>query len=198
MNDKFEKALSLNVNDKVEKKNGLSYLSWSFAWSEFCKIYPGATYKIIKDDNRNCAFGDKERGYMVYTEVTADGITHEMWLPVMDFKNKSMLNPTTFDINKTVMRCLTKNLAMFGIGLYIYSGEDVPEEVKTEKVTEEPKTTEEIKISAAQQNRMFAIGKGKETEIRNIMKKFGYEKSADILKKDYNEIVAEIEKIKGV
>ena len=135
MENKFLDLLSLNVNEKVEKKNGMNYLSWSFAWSEFCKVYPNASYKVLKDTNMNCAFGNSEQGYMVYTEVTANGITHEMWLPVMDFKNKSMLAPTTFDINKAVMRCLVKNLAMFGLGLYIYSGEDLPEEA--------PKTKEE-------------------------------------------------------
>ena len=135
MENKFLDLLSLNVNEKVEKKNGMNYLSWSFAWSEFCKVYPNASYKVIKDTNMNCAFGNSEQGYMVYTEVTANGITHEMWLPVMDFKNKSMLAPTTFDINKAVMRCLVKNLAVFGLGLYIYSGSDLPEEA--------PKTKEE-------------------------------------------------------
>jgi hypothetical protein len=136
MENKFLELSQLNVNDKVEEKNKLKYLSWSWAWSEFCKIYPNATYKVLKDDKMNCAFGNSEQGYMVYTEVTANGLTHEMWLPVMDFKNKSMLAPTTFDTNKAVMRCLTKNLAMFGLGLYIYSGEDLPEEL--------PKSKEEI------------------------------------------------------
>jgi hypothetical protein len=140
MENKFLDLLSLNVNEKVEKKNGMNYLSWSFAWSEFCKVYPNASYKVLKDANMNCAFGNSEQGYMVYTEVSANGITHEMWLPVMDFKNKSMLAPTTFDINKAVMRCLVKNLAVFGLGLYIYSGSDLPEEApktKEEKIKEE-------------------------------------------------------------
>ena len=145
MENKFLDLLSLNVNEKVEKKNGMNYLSWSFAWSEFCKVYPNASYKVLKDENMNCAFGNSEQGYMVYTEVTANGINHEMWLPVMDFKNKSMLAPTTFDINKAVMRCLVKNLAMFGLGLYIYSGEDLPEEApksKEEKAKEYNKKTD--------------------------------------------------------
>ena len=138
MENKFNELLQLNVNERVEKKNGMNYLSWSFAWSEFCKVYPNASYKVLKDANMNCAFGNSEQGYMVYTEVSANGITHEMWLPVMDFKNKSMLSPTTFDINKAVMRCLVKNLAMFGLGLYIYSGEDLPEELpKSKKEIEE-------------------------------------------------------------
>ena len=125
--NKFIQSLELNVSDKVEKKGGLSYLSWSFAWSEFKKIYEDGTYKIIKNEQNMPYFHSVETGFIVYTEVTAGGETHEMWLPVMDFRNKAMTNPSMFDINKTVMRCLTKNLAMFGIGLYIYSGEDLPE-----------------------------------------------------------------------
>ena len=136
MENKFLDLLSLNVNEKVEKKNGMNYLSWSFAWASFCKVYPNATYKVLKDQNMNCAFGNEKQGYMVYTEVNNGfGLIHEMWLPVMDFKNKSMLNPSTFDINKAVMRCLVKNLAMFGLALYVYGGEDLPEEA--------PKTKEE-------------------------------------------------------
>jgi len=126
----LERMLALDVSSYVEKKNGLSYLSWANAWREFIKVYPTARYEILKDNDKNCHFGNSQIGYMVYTTVTVDEITHEMWLPVMDFKNKSMLAPTTFDINKAVMRCLTKNLAMFGLGLYIYAGEDIPEDDK--------------------------------------------------------------------
>lgn len=131
---KFDEVFSINCNQHTEKKNGLTYLSWAWAWAEFCKVYPDATYRIMKDGNMNAMFGSEATGYMVYTEVTADNKTHEMWLPVMDFKNKSILNPTTFDVNKAIMRCLTKNLAMFGLGLYIYAGEDLPEDVDNEEV----------------------------------------------------------------
>lgn len=144
--EKFQELYSLNVNEYVEKKDKLSYLSWSYAWAEFKKIYPDATYSVRKDENGRCYFGDENIGYMVYTSVTAGGLTYEMWLPVMDNNNKAMkLNAYTyatrygdktveaismFDINKSVMRCLTKNLAMFGLGLYIYAGEDLPEDIK--------------------------------------------------------------------
>ena len=103
-------------------------------------------YDLKKDENGRCYFGDEQIGYMVYTSVTAGGLTYEMWLPVMDNNNKAMkLNAYTyatrsgdksveavsmFDINKAVMRCLVKNLAMFGLGLYIYAGEDLPEDIK--------------------------------------------------------------------
>ena len=144
--EKFQELYSLNVNEYVEKKDKLSYLSWSYAWAEFKKIYPDATYRVCKDESGRCYFGDENIGYMVYTNVTAGGLTYEMWLPVMDNNNKAMkLNAytystrfgdktvdaiTMFDINKAVMRCLTKNLAMFGLGLYIYAGEDLPEDIK--------------------------------------------------------------------
>lgn len=124
---KFEEVLNINVNDKTEKKGNLTYLSWSWAWAEFKKVYPEATYKIKEQDGMYCT-GNEKFGYMVSTSVTADGLTYEMWLPVMDMRNKAILQPTMFDINKTLMRCLTKNLAMFGLGLYIYAGEDLPEE----------------------------------------------------------------------
>lgn len=144
--EKFQELYSLDVSKWIEKKNDLSYLSWANAWAEFKKIYPDATYRVCKDEAGRCYFGDEEIGYMVYTSVTAGGLTYEMWLPVMDANNKAMKLKaykyatrrgeytveaiTMFDINKSVMRCLTKNLAMFGLGLYIYAGEDLPEDIK--------------------------------------------------------------------
>lgn len=145
----FEKLSSINVNEKTEKKDGLTYLSWAWAWAEFKKACPDAVYEVVKFNGIPYAY-DPNTGYMVYTKVTAGGITHEMWLPVMDGGNHAMkaepyeietkykkitVKPATmFDVNKTIMRCLTKNLAMFGLGLYIYAGEDLPEG--------EPATTE--------------------------------------------------------
>lgn len=130
MSELFKALNALDVNDKTEKKNGLTYLSWAWAWAEFKKKCPDATYEIVKfGEEGRPYFCDERTGYMVYTRVTAEGITYEMWLPVMDYKNKAMQvgQCTMFDINKAIMRCLTKNLAMFGLGLYIYAGEDLPE-----------------------------------------------------------------------
>jgi hypothetical protein len=130
---KFLEAFQIDVREHTKKKNGLSYLSWAHAWAEFKKIYPEGIYQIVKNEAGTVLFGDDKTGFMVYTNVTVGEITHEMWLPVLNFSNKSMLKPTTFDINKSVMRCLTKNLAMFGIGLYIYAGEDLPEVVEVDE-----------------------------------------------------------------
>ena len=138
----FEKLSAINVNKFVEKKNNLTYLSWAFAWSETKKVCPDATYKIVKDEQGNPYVYDEMLGFMCETNVTIEGETLSMWLPVMDSKNQAMrkvpysyttrygekqvAGATSFDINKTLMRCLVKNLAMFGMGIYIYAGEDMP------------------------------------------------------------------------
>ena len=103
MKSELEQLLNMNVNEKTEKKNGLTYLSWAWAWAEFLKVYPDATYRIIKNDNGMPYFKD-ESGAFVYTNVSAGGTTHEMWLCVMDFKNKAVKNPDALEINKTLMR----------------------------------------------------------------------------------------------
>ena len=135
---RFELASEVDVNSKTEKKGNLTYISWAWAWIEFKKIYPEATYEIKKFGENNLPYVyDDKTGYMVFTEVITEKETLEMWLPVMDFRNKAMIdNATMFDINKTIMRCLTKNLAMFGLGLYIYAGEDLPEVDNSSEVEE--------------------------------------------------------------
>ena len=157
----FETLSSINVNEYTEKKNGLTYLTWSYAWKEFKKVCPDATYEVVKFDGKPYVY-DENLGYMCYTTVTVNGLTHEMWLPVMDGANKAMKAApytykvksygkevektvqaaTMFDINKTIMRCLTKNLAMFGLGLYIYAGEDLPEAEQPEKPAPYPSRQE--------------------------------------------------------
>ena len=131
---KFEEIYSINVNDKTEKKGQLTYLSWAWAWAEFKKKYPKATYSVDKFDGTYCT-GNEKLGWMVRTEVFADDLTYEMWLPIMDMRNNAILSPKMTDVNKTIMRCLTKNLAMFGLGLYIYAGEDLPEDMDEEGET---------------------------------------------------------------
>jgi len=147
----FERLSAINVNDHVEKKSNLTYLSWAWAWSETKRACPDATYKIGETTY------DDALGFMCHTTVTIEDETLEMWLPVMDGANKSMKKTaytystrygdktveaaTTFDINKTIMRCLVKNLAMFGLGIYIYAGEDLPEGDSTSTKVEAPKKT---------------------------------------------------------
>lgn len=199
MENTFVTLNALNVNDHTETKNtggkDLTYLSWPWAWAEVKKRYPEAHYTIWRNSDGLPYVEDPKTGYMVSTSVTIYGISHEMWLPVMDGANKAMKstpyeykvkNPkfryakldqktgkyfdsygneqpefliksvdaaSMMDVNKTIMRCLVKNLAMFGLGLYIYAGEDLPEgetqdepqkPVETAKMPEEripPKAT---------------------------------------------------------
>lgn len=182
----FDTLFSVNVNEHTEKKKSgnteLTYLSWPFAWAEVKKSYPNATYEVVKQGNGLPYTFDENTGYMVNTRVTIEGVTHEMWLPVMDGANKAMKaeeytylvkNPnfkyakkcddgvyrdsfgreqpqyiekhvepaSMFDVNKAIMRCLVKNLAMFGLGLYIYAGEDLPE-------SEQPPAPEPVKADS--------------------------------------------------
>lgn len=164
----FKTLNAINVNGNTEKKNGLTYLSWAWAWAEVKKAYPDAEYTIYKNADDLPYVYDPKTGYMCYTTVTIEGLTHEMWLPVMDSANHAMkAEPytivnrygketvveaaTMFDVNKTVMRCLTKNLAMHGLGLYIYAGEDIPEEEKEAEIKAElakTKTSKDMYVEA--------------------------------------------------
>ena len=143
----FEELYNIDVRDRVEKKNGMNYLAWSIAWAELKKRHPDANYHILRfGENQLPYVYDPNTGYMVFTEVTVNGVTHEMHLAVTDGANKAMkAEPYTYstrggeksveaatmhDINTAIMRCLTKNIAMHGLGLYIYEGEDASEEIR--------------------------------------------------------------------
>ena len=145
----------INCNDKTEKKNGLTYLSWSWAWGIVKENFADAKYEVHEYNGKPYLY-DEDLGYMVKTSVTINGDTIPMHLPVMDGANKAMKNQiyfyktkygeksveqaSMFDVNKTIMRCLTKNLAMFGLGHYIYAGEDLPEsDEEQEKVVPQKK-----------------------------------------------------------
>ena len=187
-NKMFEELYNINVNNYTEEKNGLTYLSWCWAWAEIKKRYPNANYEILKFENNLPYVYDENTGYMVFTRVTIEDLTYEMWLPVMDGANKAMksheytyivksygkevekkvLAATMFDINKTIMRCLVKNLAMFGLGLYIYSGEDLPEEEKNKLEEEKQKLEEEKnkKITEEQKAKFMELGITEDSAIK--------------------------------
>ena len=169
----FVKLFGIDFKDHVEvKKSGnteLKYVSWAYAWAEVKKLYPSASYEVKKFNGLPYVY-DPITGFMVYTSVTIEGVSHEMWLPVLDGANKAMkavpytyttpkweYNQQTrrrekvgmeertveaasmFDVNKAIMRCLVKNLAMFGLGLYVYAGEDLPEDAASQPESEPQK-----------------------------------------------------------
>lgn len=125
----FETLNSKNVNEHVEKKNGLSYLSWAWAWAEIKKEYPAATYTVYENENGWNYFTDG-RTCWVKTGVTIEGLEHIEYLPVMDYRNQSITldKVTSFNVNTAIQRSLTKACARHGLGLYIYAGEDLPEQ----------------------------------------------------------------------
>ena len=193
----FEILNSIDVNGHTEQKNGLTYLSWAWAVAEVSKKFPDMTYEVCKFDNGHGVMlpymYDENTGYMCVTKVTLGGVTKEMWLPVMDNNNNAMKNvpytiqtkyksidvkaATMFDVNKTIMRCLTKNLAMFGLGLYIYAGEDLPEDANKEPEktpAEKAKETREENKKAFEERfaKMYAYFKGKPEWNYNIEEQF--------------------------
>ena len=124
----FTELNSVNVNDKTEKKNGLTYLSWAWAWGEVKKRHPDATYTIYENRDGWCYHTDGRTAW-VKTGVTVGGTEYIEMLPVMDVRNRSIpiANITSMDVNKAIQRSLTKAVARHGLGLYIYAGEDLPE-----------------------------------------------------------------------
>lgn len=169
-NNYFIELNKIDVNDKIEKKNGLSYLSWAYAWGELKKRFPNATYKIYENTLPTGYvvnyFTDGKTSY-VKTSVTVNDIEHIEELPVMDYRNKSipLESMTSFDVNKAIQRSLTKAVARHGLGLYIYAGEDLPEqeqkEAKPMPKQEKPKTenVDNVEFATTEQIEMLkALG----------------------------------------
>lgn len=145
----FDYLSSLDLSQMVERREQLTYLSWANCFSILKQVYPDATFRVVRNEDGLPYFTDPATGIMVFTEVAIDGIMTPCFLPVMDYRNQSMKPApytyqvwdrnkkahteknveaaTMFDINKTIWRCLVKNVALAtGIGLYLYQGEDVP------------------------------------------------------------------------
>jgi len=127
--------LKINVNDHTEKKNNLTYLSWAWAWAEVLKHDPEAiwvchTYGQPGHEEPCMRIG---KTAMVHVSVTIKNLRRECMLPVMDHRNKAIQDPDAFAVNTAIMRCMTKAISMHGLGLYIYAGEDLPEQDESER-----------------------------------------------------------------
>lgn len=130
----FNELNAINVSDKTERKGKFTYLSWAFAWGELKKIKPDSSYKIYKNNDGLNYHHDGRTGW-VEVGVTVEGLEHVVHLPIMDNQNRSMpLNQiTSFHVNKSIQRAFTKAISMHGLGLYIYAGEDLPEDEAPKK-----------------------------------------------------------------
>ena len=187
--DVFNTLNKIDVSRYVEKKNGLSYLSWANAWAEVKKIYPTASYVIYENTLPNGYvvnyFTDGKTCY-VKTGVIIEGLEHIEELPVMDYKNKSIPfeSVTSFDVNKAIQRSLTKALARHGLGLYIYAGEDLP-------------TVEEKKIAPETATALINTLKAKgysEEDIEKSLAKYNAKTAEDLTETQYGEILQKINK----
>lgn len=151
----FETLNAINCNEHTEKKNGLTYLAWAWAWAEVKKAFPGATYTIY-ENAQGLNYHTDGHTCWVKTGVTIEGIELIEYLPVMDFKNASIPadKVTSFDVNKAIQRSLTKACARHGLGLYIYAGEDLPEgsEPTPEDILKACKTKEELRKTLIKNN----------------------------------------------
>ena len=135
----FQQLSSINVNSKTEKKGKFTYLSWAFAWAELKKVSPTATSKVYHDENTNMPYFASKAGVIVKVGVTIEGLEHINYLPVMDFRNAAITadKVNMMDVNKAIQRCTVKAIALHGLGLYIYAGEDLPEEPPRENAGED-------------------------------------------------------------
>jgi hypothetical protein len=176
----FNELNKIDVNDKIEKKNGLSYLSWAYAWGELKKRYPEATYTIY-ENAQGLNYHTDGRTAWVKTGVTVEGIEHIEYLPVMDYRNNSISvdKLTSFDVNKAIQRSLTKAVARHGLGLYIYAGEDLPSddkqapsETKAKAPAKAKTPTTEDTSGEAMQKKLVSLCKDHGLDLKEVCKTY--------------------------
>lgn len=177
--NKHAEMLSVNVNDHIEKKGNLNYLSWCWAWAEAIRRDASATFEVkMFGDLPYCTIGQT---CMVWVTVTMFGKPLMCQLPVMDNRNKAIANPDAFAVNTAIMRCLAKAVALHGLGLYIYAGEDLP------NVADDPV------ISREQEVNIVALAKEVGVDTARIVEKTGVSRLADIPASAYSAIIKKLE-----
>lgn len=196
----FETLNGINVNGRTETKNGLTYLSWAWAWATAKEHYPEATY-IIYEDNDGVFYHRDHNTAWVKTGVTIEGIEHIEYLPIMDFRNKSieLIKIQSTDVNKAIQRSLTKALARHGLGLYVYAGEDLP---SAEKEQPAPKKApaKSVKVSS-KTPKLPAIPEGKWEDFVLYVtanKKMGYNQLVSNIEAKYVMTEAQLKEIKKI
>ena len=169
----------VDVSDRIEKKQNLSFLSWAWAWGTLMEHYPQAEYSFQEPESAT------DGSLMVFCTVTIDSLSRQMWLPVMDYKNKAIPNPNAFQLNTAKMRCLVKCLAMFGLGHYIYAGEDLPNAEADRQAEADKKAAEELAeslkpLTVEQLSRINALIEETEADVESFHKYFKVAEIAEL------------------
>jgi hypothetical protein len=153
---------TVNISDLLEKKGNLSYLSWAHAWGEALKIDPAATFEVHsfdRGDGVKQAYMDVNGTALVWVTVTMNGKPMTCQLPVMNHKNEAITNPNAFAVNTAMMRCMVKAIALHGLGLYVYKGEDLPEEQEEKPA---PKPAPKVEPKPQQRDWTVKVNEGSE------------------------------------
>ena len=171
----FDELNNVNVNEHVEQKNKLSYLSWAWAWQELKKRYPLSFYTIYEDARGLNYFTDGRTGYVKTGVTVVDGdmaLEHVEYLPIMDYRNNSipLAEITSFDVNKSIQRSLTKAVARHGLGLYIYAGEDLPDEERAAESAKKANADDKAKEYAFALAKVIPEGSHKGETLKNLYK----------------------------
>lgn len=210
----FETLNATNVSGKTEKKNGLTYLSWAYAWGEVKKLYPTATYKVYERDTQwgPVNYFTDGKTCWVKVGVTINGLEHIEMLPVMDYRNKSIPldKVTSVDVNKSIQRSITKAISRHGMALYIYAGEDLPECESQSQPANKP--VEKVQAQAPAQkpvrdNRLITVNEIK--TIRQVLNEKGMDEQficgkyrvrnlGDLKMYQFHHIVANSSKLKQI
>ena len=171
MSNYFEELNKINVSDKIEQKNGLNYLSWAFAWGELKKRHPTANSKVYEREDGRIYFDDGRTAW-VKVSVIVDELEHIEYLPIMDNRNQSLPldKITSFNVNTSIQRALTKAIARHGLGLYIYAGEDLPENEQIEEVKQEK---EFVAMTSSQKELIIKLFKEKDVIPSEVYKTLG-------------------------
>ena len=165
----WAKLSSIDCSNNVQKKNGLTFLSWSWAWHTLMDSYPDSFFSFEKDAEGSEFWSFPDGTGEVRCSVVVQGVSRSMSLPVMDYRNDAIKNPSARHISDAKARCLVKTIALFGLGLYIYAGEDIPSakaEVKPEKPAGPPQG--ELPLGADVKGVEIPIGKWEGEYLHNL------------------------------
>jgi hypothetical protein len=203
----FTRLNTINVSEHIEKKGGFSYLSWPYAVAQLRTADPAATWTVLRFTG--LPYLATEAGVFVEVAVTVQGITLSQIHPVLDGRNRPLLAPNAFDINSSIQRCLVKAIALHGLGLYVYAGEDLPQpgtEAANDGSSGQASTPAsastnrvEVKrsgptITAAQQLTLQKLVTEVGTDMNRVLEHFGVRYLRDIPAAEFSRVVRSLEK----